>query len=538
MIQAFPLLATEVINSQPSLLESIRSIKKSPMLGHRLLKEYQRHLLQRFNFKTLPLIDQKLSEENTSNVNNTEAFCYAITLLYSNAKVIYSWLDIFEVSEGIRNSFLSKIRGQCQSALTPLLLEHARIFFGNLTLYLEPPLSIEDYRSIFFKLLPGKDGELLLSFLTTPPPVCSSKECIIIHQLSETGILELLEPFLIKVARQRISEFTRKLDPADSQLQSALNWFHHLLFPTIAYCLQSIDLKTVYQRLITDLFESIIQNSADTIFDIILNQENFHDAIIGIKLCLKATNHYSLFVRRVQLQLKQRLLHPGARTIDIILFFVATIKLFRILDPSGLLLSECTKELCDYIRTQRKDTVKSMVQILFDSSRRLKNELAGEKIVFPRQEPVLKVSDQVDFEYCWQPAKFSSETLNPSPILPSADILSILVSVYQSKDAFIREYQLSMSEALMKKIGFQVHDFIEDIEQLKARFGECSLNACDAMIRDVKESYRLNKMAHAQFSETSPLEVLIISHLFWPSLEFTSFTLHPNIQRYDVFVFF
>ncbi|KAJ1504438.1 hypothetical protein HMI55_002008 [Coelomomyces lativittatus] len=65
-----PLLATEVINSQPSLLESIRSIKKSPMLGHRLLKEYQRHLLQRFNFKTLPLIDQKLSEENTSNVNN------------------------------------------------------------------------------------------------------------------------------------------------------------------------------------------------------------------------------------------------------------------------------------------------------------------------------------------------------------------------------------------------------------------------------------------------------------------------------------
>lgn len=35
---------------------------------------------------------------------------------------------------------------------------------------------------------------------------------------------------------------------------------------------------------------------------------------------------------------------------------------------------------------------------------------------------------------------------------------------------------------------------LENIEQMKLRFGENSMNACEVMLRDIKESDRLQKM--------------------------------------------
>lgn len=65
------------------------------------------------------------------------------------------------------------------------------------------------------------------------------------------------------------------------------------------------------------------------------------------------------------------------------------------------------------------------------------------------------------------------------------DILSLLVSIYGSKELFVSEYRLMLADRLLTRRTHDTDREVQNLELLKLRFGEASLHHCEIMIRCV-----------------------------------------------------
>jgi anaphase-promoting complex subunit 2 len=74
-----------------------------------------------------------------------------------------------------------------------------------------------------------------------------------------------------------------------------------------------------------------------------------------------------------------------------------------------------------------------------------------------------------------------------------SDLVSVLVNLYGSQEAFINEYQNMLAEKLMSAREYNIEDEITNIERLKMRFGEAALQTCNIIVKDVKDSKRLDR---------------------------------------------
>lgn len=68
------------------------------------------------------------------------------------------------------------------------------------------------------------------------------------------------------------------------------------------------------------------------------------------QLCLSKADQRTLLVNRLRAIMKQRLLHPGASTRDIITCYISSIRCLRLLDPQGVLLSRVADPIRVYLR--------------------------------------------------------------------------------------------------------------------------------------------------------------------------------------------
>jgi anaphase-promoting complex subunit 2 len=58
--------------------------------------------------------------------------------------------------------------------------------------------------------------------------------------------------------------------------------------------------------------------------------------------------------------IRQRLLHPGASTVDILQFYISMIRAFSLLDPTGVLLDKVARPVRRYLK-EREDTIHIVV---------------------------------------------------------------------------------------------------------------------------------------------------------------------------------
>ncbi|KAL9033285.1 MAG: hypothetical protein Q9214_007588 [Letrouitia sp. 1 TL-2023] len=121
------------------------------------------------------------------------------------------------------------------------------------------------------------------------------------------------------------------------------------------------------------------------------------------------------------------------------------------------------------------------------------------------------------------------------------DIIGSLISLFDTKDIFVKEFQNVLGERLLKK-DYRFDKEIRVLELLKHRFGEPALQACEIMLRDILDSRRVDTViCHDQnihtrtfddstASNEPELHARILSHLFWPSLHSENFALPPPIS--------
>uniref|UniRef100_A0A8C8FAV6 Anaphase-promoting complex subunit 2 n=1 Tax=Oncorhynchus tshawytscha TaxID=74940 RepID=A0A8C8FAV6_ONCTS len=259
----------------------------------------------------------------------------------------------------------------------------------------------------------------------------------------------------------------------------------------------------------------------EELFSIIRDFPESKPAIEDLKFCLERTNQRQQLLTSLKTAFETRLLHPGVHTSDIITVYISAIKALRELDPSMVILQVACQPIRKYLRT-REDTVRQIVASLTGDAEGC-SDLANE---LSRADPVtLETQDSED-------EGSDPEEWTPDPKdatgskRRSSDIISLLVSIYGSKEIFIDEYRTVLADRLLHQFNYNTAREIRNVELLKLRFGESHMHYCEVMLKDVADSRRINTNIREEESrlgeEEQPpmaLTAMILSSEFWPTLK-------------------
>nr|DBA21279.1 TPA: hypothetical protein GDO54_017950 [Pyxicephalus adspersus] len=274
----------------------------------------------------------------------------------------------------------------------------------------------------------------------------------------------------------------------------------------------------------------------DELFCIIRDFPDSKPAIMDLQYCLERTNQRQELLSSLKKALETRLLHPGVSTSDIITLYISAIKALRELDPSMVILEVACEPIRKYLRT-REDTVRQIVAGLTgDAEGDLANELSkADPVVLENgQESDDDISDPED----WVPDPVDADSGKSGSKRRSSDIISLLVSIYGSKELFINEYRTLLADRLLHQFSYSSEREIRNVELLKLRFGEAQMHYCEVMLKDMADSRRINTNIRDEEEklpeeERPPfnLEAVILSSEFWPALKEEKLELPEQIKE-------
>ena len=288
--------------------------------------------------------------------------------------------------------------------------------------------------------------------------------------------------------------------------------------------------------------ELIVRCRMAQLFEILRDYPDSHPAVHELGTLLLQKKHmHSEFLSSLTTSLCQRLLHPGASTSQIIDVYINTIKLLRHIDPSDRLLQRVAEPVRTYLRG-RSDTVRCIITSLTDQDADLYQELRKHGPLDETNKDDNDEDEEEPPDMDWMP---------PPPLREERaaffegrsrklDILSILVSIYGSKELFVDEYRIMLADKLLSNLDYNTDAQVHTLELLKLRFGDASMRQCEIMIKDTDDSKRVVTNIHSTLrskGESCVVDATIISHIFWPSiLQQEPMQHHPRIQaELDVF---
>ncbi|KAE8153444.1 hypothetical protein BDV25DRAFT_28104 [Aspergillus avenaceus] len=261
--------------------------------------------------------------------------------------------------------------------------------------------------------------------------------------------------------------------------------------------------------------------------------------------------------------LNRRLLHPGASTVEILQVYISIIRAFNLLDAKGVLLDRVARPIRRYLR-DRDDTIRVIVTgLLADSTEADGQQVSGDTLYELSAEltKAHRNSARTDTgELDWDDMNWVPDPIDAAPDYrksKSSDVIGSLISLFDSKEAFVKEMQRILAERLLQKRS----DFDQEVsvlELLKLRFGDNALQACEVMLRDIFDSRRVdavvrndqgltkrsilpmtpnNYRGRLPADESIPeLHAKILSHFFWPEIRGQEFIVPDEItqlqQRY------
>ncbi|KAK5855782.1 hypothetical protein PBY51_007424 [Eleginops maclovinus] len=273
----------------------------------------------------------------------------------------------------------------------------------------------------------------------------------------------------------------------------------------------------------------------EELFSIIRDFPESKAAIEDLKFCLERTNQRQQLLTSLKSAFESRLLHPGVHTSDILTVYISAIKALRELDPSMVILQVACQPIRKYLRT-REDTVRQIVAGLTGDAEGctdLASELSrGDLVTLEMQDSDEEGADPED----WTPDPTDAVPDKMGSKRRSSDIISLLVSIYGSKDIFIDEYRAVLADRLLQQLNYNTAREIRNVELLKLRFGDSHMHYCEVMLKDMADSRRINSNIREEESRLSEeeqpplaLSSIILSSEFWPTLKEEKLELPPVV---------
>jgi anaphase-promoting complex subunit 2 len=115
----------------------------------------------------------------------------------------------------------------------------------------------------------------------------------------------------------------------------------------------------------------------------------------------------------------------------------------------------------------------------------------------------------------------------------SADPVAMLISLCKPISSFVEGYKKTLGEVLLSSDTYNVDKEFVHLERLKQYFPTDTLSACDAMLKDIDESKRINRKVHENPEIGNNMQSLVISRRFWPEEEWedSDFELQQDYKR-------
>lgn len=247
--------------------------------------------------------------------------------------------------------------------------------------------------------------------------------------------------------------------------------------------------------------------------------------------------------------LNRRLLHPGASTVEILQVYISIIRSFNLLDPKGVLLDRVARPIRRYLR-DRDDTVKAIVGGLLADPAEADGSSANTETLVELSAELSKAHQNSlrndTGELDWDDMNWMPDPVDAAPDYrksKSSDVIGSLISIFDSKETFVREMRNMLAERLLQKRA-EFDQEMSVLELLKLRFGDNALQACEVMLRDIFDSRRVDTvvrndqgMATAQEDDDPEIHAKVLSHFFWPEIQGQQFKVPDEItelqQRYS-----
>ncbi|KAF5376816.1 hypothetical protein D9757_008906 [Collybiopsis confluens] len=458
--------------------------------------------------KRFPVIKAEM-DQYTLDYQRTSDTIHILNLVLRLLQWYQKWIPRPELGATLQSAFVLSFQTHIFSSLSPTF--------------------VRGFKELCASTLPPVDSDTIL-----PEPNPKMWEAFEI-----LGLLDRYENIIASVAYEHIETYVLTTCAghwSESMLVHLRKWMADKIVPwmmlmygrtvTTTNDAQSM-LQNVGSRFDFHMAKTLCDLRTQEIFDIIIDFPDSTGALQDLRDCLHRVDQRAALVHALRKANQKRLLHPGADTRLILTQYVATIKCLRIIDPPGVLLFKVADPIRRYLR-ERPDTIRCIVSNLVG------DEDSGDSLV-DESEPIQPLQQSELEEYTdpnWEP-----EPVDAGPDFRAnkpSDVISTLISIYDSKDLFVKELQVLLAQRLLAITddnSEKVEKERRNIEILKIRFGEAALQVCEVMLKDMTDSKRIN--GHIQSHKESVIHPTIISKHFWPILEAGEISMPGQFQTFQ-----
>uniref|UniRef100_A0AC35TL01 Anaphase-promoting complex subunit 2 n=1 Tax=Rhabditophanes sp. KR3021 TaxID=114890 RepID=A0AC35TL01_9BILA len=306
----------------------------------------------------------------------------------------------------------------------------------------------------------------------------------------------------------------------------------------------SIEIEDAY-KLRCEMY--VLNNIADSMFDAIVL---YPKTGATFRTLGRFMSQFGLSAREkvsniITEEIKANLLHIGIATDDILRVYASCVESMKILDNTCVMMHKICKIIKDYIKG-RQDTVRSIVSYLMtDHQTGWKNKLSANTGLIVDEEDISVLNDEflpsveeatIKQWRDWNPDPPDAPPGDSRFFRQSADLFNMLVSIYGSKDLFVKEYRQLLSERLIQAENGAIESEIKYLNILKRRFTDGELQNCEVMLKDMRDSKEIDDQVYCSSKLKYIVECRILSYHFWPKIEFEEFKVpEPLAYSCDIY---
>ncbi|VIO90833.1 Anaphase-promoting complex subunit 2-like [Brugia malayi] len=288
-------------------------------------------------------------------------------------------------------------------------------------------------------------------------------------------------------------------------------------------------LKPTKKTLQQAMEKCFITTLAEKIYNFVIVEYPQSSGVIDdLRCCMQNNGGFGrmLLMDTLTKDVEQRLLQVGVGTTEILEGYASAVECLRRLDPTCVIMQQICSIIRQYIK-QRPDTVRCIITYITGEKREeLSEQLAMRRTAFLDEEELVGVNDELVPERNWMDWLPDPPDANPCQsrrYRQNADVFNMLVSVYGSKEIFVKEYRELLAERLTKSWNRDPQFEQRYLELLKLRFSEGELQQCEVMLKDMRDSEHIDCLVDNLLP--FPINARIISSFFWPKIENEEFTM-------------
>jgi anaphase-promoting complex subunit 2 len=253
---------------------------------------------------------------------------------------------------------------------------------------------------------------------------------------------------------------------------------------SLSYCTKDLCewVENTYSTLIIEILRTLDQTEVDWIhvdkwkkmsigrlaglrtqelFDIVENWPDSNGALDDLRTAIDTPQRRLQLTDVFSVSLKERLLHPGTSTLQILRTYISMIWSFHSLDHSKVLLDRVAYPLQVYL-CSREDTVRIIIAGLLSDTEDASGfpiEPGGDKLTelaILLNKGAENLGQQTDEGLDWNDMDWVPDPVDAGPGYKrskNADVIGTLIGVLGSQEVFIKEFQNIVGENLLRSEG-------------------------------------------------------------------------------------